>query len=144
MKKKLIGAVGVALGMIMLFTGCPESSRSYLEPGDLAGAWDATTLKGSTTLVFKTGGNPTFEIEAPLFDDEPLIRGYWYLAGSIVTFEDFGGTLACFEIDDRYEVTMLDDGFTIMELTHLSEDCTERAEILEDVIWMKREADEGE
>ena len=69
-----------------------------------------------------------------------LVQGFWLVSGRSLLFDDEVGPIACPSTDDRFVVTMNADK-TIMTLSHLGDDCLQRALILEDYPWQRSSGD---
>ncbi len=65
-----------------------------------------------------------------------LVQGFWLVSGQSLLFDDEVGPIACPIIDDRFVIDM-NAGKTIMTLSHLGDDCLQRALILDDYPWQR-------
>ena len=139
----------VVLGaQLLVLASCGESTGETIAPGDLVGSWSLVAT--GVVLTFESGSaGQQYQLRDPqgayghLLEggSDLLVRGFWLVSGHSLLFDDEAGPIACPIMDDRFVITM-DAAKTIMTLSHLADDCLQRALILDDFAW-RRSSDES-
>ena len=138
----------ISLGLAMatgalLATGCSSSTGDPIASADLVGSWSIVATGVTLTLEAGATGQQ-YLLRDPqgayshLLDpgSDILAEGGWFISGSILIFVDDGGPVACASTSDRFVVTM-NSAKTIMTLSHLGDECVQRALIIADYGWQR-------
>ena len=131
------------LSYLWVSAGCESSADTAIKPTDLLGRW--SIVASGVTLTFEAGpSGQQYQFRDPqrAYDDlldaasDLLIQGGWLVSRGTLFLEDDGGPVACASTDDRFAITM-NAAKTVMTLSHLGEQCQQRALIMADYGWRR-------
>ena len=132
---------------LLVMASCAESTGETIAPGDLVGSWSLVAT--GVVLTFESGqAGQLYHLRDPQGaygqwlegGSDLLVRGFWRVLGQSLFFDDEAGPIACPILDDRFVITM-NAGKTSMTLSHLGDDCLQRALILDDFLWRRSSDD---
>ncbi|MEE9161695.1 MAG: hypothetical protein V3U35_01870 [Candidatus Neomarinimicrobiota bacterium] len=135
------------LACLSAAAGCEPSTDKTIEPADLLGQWSIVAT--GVTLTFEAGSaGQQYQLRDPqrAYDDlldaasDLLNQGGWLVSRSTLFLEDDSGPVACPSTDDRFVITM-NSAKTVMTLSHVGEECQQRALIMADYGWQRAVGD---
>ena len=137
-------SLGLALAAgASLATSCTGTTGESISSADLVGSWSIVAT--GVTLTFETGatGQQYYLRDlqgaySQLLDpgSDILAEGGWLTSGSTLIFVDDGGPVACASTSDRF-VVIMNSAKTIMTLSHVGDECVQRALIVADYGWQR-------
>ena len=139
--------MAILAAQLLVIASCAESTGETIAPGDLVGSWSLVAT--GVVLTFESGqAGQLYHLRDPqgayghLLEggSDLLVRGFWRVHGQSLLFDDEAGPIACPILDDRFDITLY-AGKTSMTLSHLGDDCLQRALILDDFLWRRSSDD---